>query len=484
MKNLLIILFMLICVTSGAQTFERNYPYWEEGSGDKVFTYDDGYAMVGFASNSYQENYLYIIRTNLHGDTLWTKRTDFGTLYSLPYISSYTIDNMGNIYLSPVHTGTADLIKMSPDWDVIWMKQLSPEILIQQIIFSNDANLLLTGKDANGKHRLCKFDPEGNFIWQSVILNHDNMQTYRYSPSILEMNDNRIVLISVLSGMFGSFVSSDVFTFSMNGDSISYAHFSGRILCDTYLYDNELFSLYHSTGATLQFLNFLIRFLPDGTILWEKELAMAKTCYSYRFLPVNGDKLIAVGVNGYTEPINQVDGVQLNTVGIKGLYEPLRQIFLHEMTINGDSLWTSYFGDSHEIWPWDVKQCSDNGFVISGVSEISANYTPLLIKTDSTGNISNVGINNDPVKSRVTVYPNPANEYVVFDVTTETRHVVSLPTNLQTIAINDIYGRKVAEVPVTGDKTVWDTKGVAPGVYMFEFGNGNSFSSGKFVIAR
>jgi len=477
MRKAILMLFVTAGLAAGAQNFENYYPYWLEGEGDVVINYTDGYAMAGFSAEGVYGSKLFIIRTDLKGDTLWTRHFDFEDTESLPYINSYTIDDDSNVYLGVKSAGARSLIKMSPEWDTIWSKQYDSFSDVNQIVFSRDKHLLLSAYGQTSHHRMYKMDLDGNIIWQSEQIHHTNEIgfTYRYSPSILEMNDNRFVLISVLSGWYGSFVSSDVYTFTMNGDSISYASFDGYILCDTYLYENALFSLYHSTGATSQFSNFLIKFLPDGTILWEKELAMAKTCYTYRFLPVSGDKLIAVGVNGYTEPIDQINGDKLNAVSSTGIYEPLDQIFLHVMTINGDSLWTAYLGNSQQIWPYDVKQCTDKGYVVTGVSEISGNYTPLLIKTDSIGNLSNVGINNDFMKSKITVYPNPATEYVIF----ESRNIQG-----GLISISDIYGSTVAKMAVTGEKTVWDARGVQPGAYLYHINNGKYIMSGKLMIIK
>lgn len=75
----------------------------------------------------------------------------------------------------------------------------------------------------------------------------------------------------------------------------------------------------------------------------------------------------------------------------------------------------------------------------------------------------------------IKVYPNPAKEYVIF----ESQHLFS-----GFISLTDIYGRPVAEVPVTSEKTVWDTRGVQPGVYLHHFNNGKNIASGKLMIVK
>lgn len=71
------------------------------------------------------------------------------------------------------------------------------------------------------------------------------------------------------------------------------------------------------------------------------------------------------------------------------------------------------------------------------------------------------------------VYPNPANDHVVFE---------SQQLFFGLITITDIFGRLVAEIPVKEYKTVWDTKGVKPGVYVYHLNTGMQMTSGKIMI--
>ncbi|MBV2247381.1 MAG: T9SS type A sorting domain-containing protein, partial [Lentimicrobium sp.] len=52
------------------------------------------------------------------------------------------------------------------------------------------------------------------------------------------------------------------------------------------------------------------------------------------------------------------------------------------------------------------------------------------------------------------------------------------------ISITDIFGRLVAEVSVKELKTVWDTKGIKPGVYLYHLNNGMQMTSGKIMIIK
>ncbi|GAB1403619.1 hypothetical protein MASR1M74_07970 [Lentimicrobium sp.] len=83
------------------------------------------------------------------------------------------------------------------------------------------------------------------------------------------------------------------------------------------------------------------------------------------------------------------------------------------------------------------------------------------------------------LSDKIVVYPNPASEYVVFELTDAT---INAYPNRQTIFITDIYGRPVAEVAVTGKETLWPVGDLAPGVYFYKFSNGKYTNSGKFLI--
>lgn len=75
----------------------------------------------------------------------------------------------------------------------------------------------------------------------------------------------------------------------------------------------------------------------------------------------------------------------------------------------------------------------------------------------------------------VAVYPIPANDYVIFELNTNDRN--------DTVTITDITGRPVATLPLTGQKTEWQTDGVKPGVYLYRLQTKEGSVSGKLLIA-
>jgi hypothetical protein len=75
----------------------------------------------------------------------------------------------------------------------------------------------------------------------------------------------------------------------------------------------------------------------------------------------------------------------------------------------------------------------------------------------------------------VAVYPVPANDYVIFELNTNDRN--------GTVTITDITGQTITTLPQTGEKMVWQTEGVKPGVYLYRLQSGQGSACGKLIVA-
>ncbi len=98
----------------------------------------------------------------------------------------------------------------------------------------------------------------------------------------------------------------------------------------------------------------------------------------------------------------------------------------------------------------------------------------------SSSAIISEGKNNLESISNITVFPNPAKDWVSFNYT--------LPDNLNygNITITDING-KVIKVFRTENKQgqiVWDTRETSPGVYFYKMDYNHITKTGKFVINK
>lgn len=76
----------------------------------------------------------------------------------------------------------------------------------------------------------------------------------------------------------------------------------------------------------------------------------------------------------------------------------------------------------------------------------------------------------------VKVYPNPASEYVVFELQKP------LSTGAATLTITDITGRPVTTLPLRSEKTVWQTENAKPGVYLYRISHPGGNIVGKILL--
>ena len=62
-------------------------------------------------------------------------------------------------------------------------------------------------------------------------------------------------------------------------------------------------------------------------------------------------------------------------------------------------------------------------------------------------------------------------------------HAQNLPNGFDvTIVVVDVFGQKVVRLPITSEKTVWDTRKMNKGIYIYRFENNEKLYTGKIVI--
>lgn len=160
------------------------------------------------------------------------------------------------------------------------------------------------------------------------------------------------------------------------------------------------------------------------------------------------------------------------------------------ITRNGELLWQQCLGGSDEEIQSAVQISEREYAVVADVSygprgDItcvhSDNQDAWLFKVTNTM----VGINDHSASGSIfNVYPNPANEYVVFEVIgyEKYQNLVQMQTGPLIISISDMFGRLITEIPVESKKTVWDAREIQSGVYSYGIRNPGILSNGKVII--
>ena len=447
MKRLIFPILLLNVLLLQAQPFEKSYPYFNEAYGDLVFVHEHGYTLAGLGLSNGQY-FLYLIHTDLNGDTLWTRHLDYG-VKSLGLVRAVT-DNEDNHYISFFYADSAGLVKFTTDWQEVWRKKFDDLPRIYQLCLDSENKLLLS---ASGESTcLMKLDNDGSLIWQSAPIGSNSRTN---ATAITETQSGNIALFTYSLGDFGyTFPNNRISIYSATGALIDSGNvspdqvYSYGVFCSRQ-YEDHLLSVCNNGRG----INYLVHHEENGTILQQKEIT----------LPVTNPGI-------YCYIFNSAGGV--TTVGTGDI----NKLFFHGMSISGDSLWTNIRSYSESNIPFSLALCADGGYLLSGGIEINGFNQPYLIKTDPWGGNSPLHTASQELSDDfLNVYPDPASEYVVFESTTiKNGHILIL----------DIYGRSVAQISVSGKKAIWNIRGVKPGVYLYHLRSEQISNSGKLVIAR
>lgn len=450
MKNLLTMFFCIISFAAFSQSFNTTFPH--PGFGDQVELEETGYRVMGFGNNI-TGNHLLVIHVDKYGDTIQTRKICFDFDFFSP---SFTLrsasDSDGNHYLNmSLNSDSISLVKLSPDWQEVWRKNLTNKQGEITTLKVTEDNHIIAAAD----RRLFKLDADGNIIWQRSFGEAFDILSRPYS--VIETENNELFVYSLDYWMdpdqlyFETPMRSKLRIFNQNGvmrDSILFPGYYQKCL----LYDDHFIGVAPIRNSHQYYPSVLFRHDFNGLITDSKEINVNEDVFFYHMVENNDGNLV---VFGDTE----------------------NSFVMHCMTKEGDSLWTRFIDNEAEAVAMDMKLAADGGYVISTFTELNDGLPyPGLIKTDAMGNISGVGFEESDISQKVRVYPNPAAEYVVFEL--------EKPIQNASITLTDITGRQIKTVTITGAKTVCETTGVPSGVYLYRIDGANTVASGKLVILK
>jgi len=131
----------------------------------------DGYIICGYKNDLATVQDLFLIRTNLLGDTIWTRQygvlngSDYG-MQILKTGDGYVIGGM--LCDSSILYFDAWLLKINEDGDSLWSETLLDSARIKSICLTPDGGIAATGgRVFNGLNKLfiARFNPEGDLLW-------------------------------------------------------------------------------------------------------------------------------------------------------------------------------------------------------------------------------------------------------------------------------------------------------------------------------
>ncbi len=219
----------------------------------------------------------------------------------------------------------------------------------------------------------------------------------------------------------------------------------------------------------------------NGNIVWQKPLGGSRSEFISTLLLTDDESII---IPGYTQ---SNDG---NVSGNHTMSEYDYDIWFVKLNSEGDLLSQQCFGGAgSEILEFGFVKKSDNNFVIAGQTDYGPSFdvgcTPHGGNWDEDFWVFEIkdtltSIQTNPsVGGEVKVYPNPAWDYVCFDVAGSGQ--VEMPE----VKIFTNQGIPVQN-PVlynTKGRIIWDVRSVAPGVYFYQLTNNINYSwQGKVVV--
>ena len=220
-----------------------------------------------------------------------------------------------------------------------------------------------------------------------------------------------------------------------------------------------------------------------GNIIWQKCLGGSRYEGAENILLTEDSGYLIIGGT------QSHDG---DVVGNHTLSEHDHDIWMVKLSGEGDLLWQQCIGGiGNEKLDFGVYKKNDNNYVIAGQTDYGPSFdvecTPhagvmnypdfwVFEIQDTTTNI----INKITKEKVINVYPNPAKDYVSFEIPPSIH-----PNGVKNIIlINNVLGQVIARLPIKNEKTLWNTRNIKPGIYFYNLNTSGFSISGKIIIRK
>lgn len=489
----------------------------------------DGYIIAGFGlKNSYDGDIL-LIRTDLFGNLVWQKYLG-GTDGEAPirilpagndcyFVSAISRSSDGDISFNPFPNGRPNnwIFKINGMGDIIWDRMYGGTWFengwtacstldggMVTINYTDSYDGDISNYFGSWDTWLLRTDSLGNKVWDFTI----GTQGLDFPNAIIQTSDMGFLVASGSMPTTGGNITCTPFNYEYSDivlfkiDSLANIEWQrciggsddesvkdiievedGYILaCNVYSGDGDMTGSGFHYGTSPQGYVladiWLAKIDFEGNILWHKCYGGTAHDTPNSIFPTPDGGYIVIGET-YSN-----DG---DVSGKHNVHGTGSDIWVFKINATGDLLWQKCFGGlGSEKLTWSgVIDNGDGSYVITASLFGNGNSGDLTCMTNPDGNrdiwliqlrdTTFVSSNHIPLPEySVKTYPNPARDYVLFEL--------EKPLPSGNISISDITGRLVETVALTGIKTVWITKGVKPGVYLYQLIGSGYFTNGKILI--
>lgn len=487
-RFLRIIGILFLANTLSAQdTFERTYGGDQDDMGYSVQqTPDGGYIIAGRTGYGFGGSEVYLIKTDILGDTVWTKTfgtqnyDDIGTCVQYTTDQGYVIAGYKMDQLLP-SGADLQLIKTFPDGEQKWVKTFDNSVReyghsVRQtsdggFIIAGSINLRIMGGVPQDEYDvyLVKTDSSGTEQWTKSYQNSD--QSFGYCVQLT--SDGGYVIAgrtgSYSEGIFDVYLiktdssGNTLWTETYGGSGFDHAKCVLQTADEGYL----IAGYTDSYNSSSEYDIILIKTNSSGKMLWTRIYGGPYDDYCTSVNMTSDEGYI---IAGYTE-----------SFGAGGL-----DAYLIRTSSAGDTLWTKTYGGAGDDRANSVQQTHDGGYILAGSTDSkgAGGEDVFLIKTNESGIVTGI----EESVSQV----NPAYFYMAQNVpnpfSTKTIISYNIPVSSEVeLSIYNILGQKVATLisdkqPIGTYQLEWDASSFIGGIYFYRLETNIGFSQSRKLI--
>jgi len=431
--SLLFIALLFLQITTLAQApdtlWTKTYGGNSSDGGSSVQqTNDSGYIITGSTSSFGAGNLdVYLVKTDLAGDTLWTKT--YGAENGDAGFSVQQTSDGGYII-----TGTANAVAFS----------------VHEVF-------------------LIKTDSSGDTLWTKIFTESSNSGGY----SVQQTTDGGYIITGG-TDFFGA-GSNDVDVFLIktdsSGDTLWTKTYGGNSSDVGFSVQQTNDGGYIITGSTYSFGAgsmdvFLIKTDSSGDTLWTRTFGGSELDWGNSVQQTN-------------------DGGYIITGSTYSFGAGLSAVWVIKTDENGDTLWTRTIGEVGNEWGYSIQQTTDGGYIVCGTTEPfgvgSGDIWLIKLEADSPSVVDNE-IRIVDSYSLEQNYPNPFNP--------STKIKYSIPElSFVTFKVYDVLGNEIEtllneEKPIGSYEVEFDARNLPSGIYFYRLRAGDFIETKKMILLK
>ncbi len=325
---------------------------WYDNAYSIVASGDGGFLLAGrTAYGPFGSPYVYLIKINDCGDTLWSNTYGEGWANGITPAGENGFLLAGRTWVSETTQTDFYLVRVSSQGDRIWLKTYGTAYTDEAtaVISAGDGGFLIAGysdlAEPNGNDMaLLKVDAQGDSLWFHNYGGDFNDMAFSIAPSV----DGGFLLAGYTGSFGGGWYQMYLVKVNAQGDELWHNTYGGAG-------DDRCFSIIPSGdgGFLLAGTNssysqmYLVKVNSEGDELWSHTYGGSGMEYAYSIIPSgDGGFLLAGGSTSYSPPEYQMYLVKVNA--------------------QGDELWSNIFGGFSSEGANSITPTVDGNFLLAG----------------------------------------------------------------------------------------------------------------------